>query len=76
MDLELAMQLSIQYYNLYMAAKLEEKKANMLRTFRKQVMALGQAAQPPPPAGAPVPQATAEPLPSSPLVPNAQAPQQ
>lgn len=79
MDLQLALELSIQYYNLYMAAKLEENKAESLRTFRTQVLAFIQAGMPPPPPQAPVPQANPEPLPTSPLVPNANqapAPQQ
>ena len=73
MDLELANELVTQYYNLYSANKLEEEKAEMLRTFFNQVQDLIQAAQPAPaqaPA-APVPQAKAEELPVSPLVPNA-----
>jgi hypothetical protein len=72
MDLSLALELSIQYYNLYMAAKLEEEKADMLRTFRTQVLMLMQAATPPaPPMAMAPPQANPEPLPTSPLVPNA-----
>jgi hypothetical protein len=76
MDLQLATQLCVQYINLYLAANLEEKKADMLRTFFKQCQALIQAAMPPPmpAAGAPVPQANAAPLPTSPLVPNAVQP--
>lgn len=73
MDLELANELVTQYYNLYSANKLEEEKAEMLRIFFNQVQDLIQAAQPAPaqaPA-APVPQAKAEELPVSPLVPNA-----
>lgn len=71
MDLQLALELSIQYYNLYMAAKLEESKADQLRDFRTQVLALMQAAQPPAPPPGAMPQANPEPLPTSPLVPNA-----
>lgn len=73
MDLQLAIELTVKYYNLYMAAKLEENKAEMLRTFFKQCMALQTAAMPPPMPGAPgaVPQANPQPLPTSPLVPNA-----
>lgn len=37
MDLELALLLATQYYNLYVAAKLEEDRAQMLRTFFEQV---------------------------------------
>lgn len=72
MDLDLAVQLVVQYINLYLAANLEEKKADMLRMFFTQVQTLKMAATPPP---APVPQANPEPLPSSPLVPNAVQPQ-
>lgn len=78
MDLQLATQLTVQYINLYLAANLEEKKADMLRKFFKQCQALIQAAMPPPmPMAAPnAPQANAAPLPTSPLVPNAvQSPQ-
>ena len=69
-DLNLATQLTVQYINLYLAAKLEEEKADMLRKYFKQVQAIKARAMPPP---APVnaPQATAAPLPQSPLVPNA-----
>lgn len=70
LDLNLAIQLTVQYLNLYLAANLEEKKADLLRTFFKQCLALQQAAMPPP-MPAPVPQATPQPLPSSPLVSNA-----
>lgn len=74
MDLQLAIELVVKYYNLYMAAKLEEDKAEMLREFFKQCLALQQLATPPPMpmAGMPAsPQANPEPLPTSPLVPNA-----
>lgn len=79
MDLQLATQLTTQYINLYSQAHLEESKAQQLRDFFSQVQALIQAAMPPPPmpAGAPnAPQANAQPLPSSPLVPNANPLQQ
>lgn len=70
-DLQLATQLTVQYINLYLAANLEEKKADMLRGYFKQCQALIQAATPPQPQAAPVPQASPEPTPTSPLVPNA-----
>lgn len=73
MDLMLAEQLTVQYYNLYMAAKLEENKADMLRDFFTQIQALKQAAMPPPTPG-PTPQANPEPTPTSPLVPRNQPP--
>ncbi len=71
LDFQLATQLTVQYINLYLAAKLEEKKADMLRTFFKQIQALIQAATPPPMPVAPQPTANPQPTPTSPLVPNA-----
>jgi len=70
LDLNLATQLVVKYLNLYLAANLEEKKADQLRDYFKQVQALIQSATPPP-MPAPTPQANPEPLPTSPLVPNA-----
>lgn len=70
MDLALAIELTVQYYNLYVAANLEEDKADMLRDFFSQCLTLQQAAMPPPMAQAPTPQANPQPLPTSPLVPN------
>jgi hypothetical protein len=78
MDLALAQELCVKYYNLYVAANLEESKAEMLRVFFSQVQSLMQAAQPPmPPPGMPpaAPQANPEPAPTSPLVPNSPNPQ-
>jgi len=71
MDLALGIELTVKYYNLYMAASLEEDKAEMLRNFFKQCLALQQAAMPPPMPMQATPQANAAPLPTSPLVPNA-----
>lgn len=78
MDLMLAKELSVQYYNLYVAANLEEAKAEMIRTFNAQTVALLQAMVPPtPPMGAPgapgqsAPLATPLPVPQSPLLPQA-----
>lgn len=73
MDLMLATQLTVQYINLYGQAKLEESKAQKLRDFFDQIQALKQAATPPPPPvnAQNTPQATPQPLPQSPLVPNA-----
>jgi hypothetical protein len=83
MDLQLANDTVVQYYNLYVSAKLEEEKAEMLRTFYSQVQAIKQAAMPPPMPAAPVgapgqpqPQANPEPAPTSPLIPNAPGAQQ
>lgn len=71
MDLGLAQELAIQYYNLYAAAKLEEDKADLLRTFIDQAKALQDAAKaamaPPPgapgaaPGGVPAPAITPPP---------------
>jgi hypothetical protein len=71
LDLGLAQQLVVKYINLYFACKLEESKADLLRNYFEQIQALMQAATPPPPPVAATPQANPEPLPTSPLVPNA-----
>jgi hypothetical protein len=72
MDLQLANELVVQYYNLYSSAKLEEDRCQMLRDFFDQIQDLKMAAMPPaPPAGAPgAPAAAPQSLPQSPLVPN------
>jgi hypothetical protein len=71
MDLNLATQLTTQYINLYSPAKLEESKTQKLRDFFSQVQTLKMAAIPPaPPPQANTPQASPQPLPQSPLVPN------
>lgn len=76
MDLELATTLVVQYINLYLAAKLEEEKADLLRKFFKQVQTIKAAGQPPPmPQQAPQPQARPEAPPTSPLIPNGPQPQ-
>lgn len=72
-DLDLATTLCVQYINLYLAAALEEDKAEMLRTFFNQVQTLKQAAMPPPMPAAPMPTANPMPAPTSPLVPNSAA---
>lgn len=72
-DFQLASTLTVQYINLYLAAKLEEKKADMLRTFFTQIQALIQASQPPP-MPMPMPTASPQAAPTSPLVPNTAAP--
>lgn len=75
MDLQSASTLTVQYINLYLAAGLEEEKADQLRTFFNQVQALMQSANPPAPAApAPTPPANPMPAPTSPLVPNTNAP--
>lgn len=72
MDLELATTLVVQYLNLYLAAKLEEDKADMLRDFFLAVQTLKQAAMPPPMQQVTPnqPLALPEARPTSPLVPN------
>lgn len=72
LDLQLATTLTVQYINLYLAANLEENKADMLRDFFSAVQALIQAAQPPP---MPQPVPTANPMPNktSPMIPNTNA---
>lgn len=73
MDLDLATTLTTQYINLYLAANLEEDKADMLRDFFSAVQALKQAAMPPPQMTGPVPTANPEPAPTSPMIPNTNA---
>lgn len=71
MNLQKAMELVTQYYNLYSSAKLEEDKCQQLRDFFTQVQALIQEATQPTPAPAqPQPQAVPEARPSSDLLPN------
>lgn len=70
MDLQLADQLCTQYYNLYMAANLEEDKADLLRTFSTQTKAMIQSMQAPAMA-MPTPQAAPEAPAQSPMIPNA-----
>lgn len=76
MDLQLATQLCVQYINLYLAANLEEKKAELLYNFFKQCQALIAKAMPPQMPMAPTPQAAPQPTPTSPLIPNAAQSQQ
>lgn len=74
MDVALAEELVVQYYNLYAAANLEEGKAEMLRTFHaacQDLKAAAMSAMTPPPGampgapgaegGVPAPQVTAPP---------------
>lgn len=72
MDLNMAKEISVQYYNLYVACKLEESKAQMIRDFYNQTLdllnsaqqgAMAQAVASAPPA---VPQGP----PTSPMLPN------
>jgi hypothetical protein len=74
MDLATAEQLVVQYYNLYVAAKLEDKKEQMLRDFFTQIQTLKQAAMPAPMPQAPTAPANPMPTPTSNLLPNTNAP--
>lgn len=75
LDLQLASQITVQYYNLYVAANLEEEKQELLQDFFMQCQELLQASMPQAPAmpQAPQPQAAPEAPPTSPLVPNGMA---
>lgn len=75
LDLDLAKTLTIQYINLYLAANLEEEKADMLRSFLNAVIDKQNAAMPvAPPQMGPAPTANPMPTPTSPLIPNTNAP--
>lgn len=79
MDLQLAQQLTVEYYNLYVANGLGEAKAEMLRNFSTQIQAIiQQSMQPPPgavppqaqmPGGGASPQAVPQTPPTSDLLP-------
>jgi hypothetical protein len=76
MALSIATTKVVQYYNLYMAAKLEESKAELLRNFFSQLGQLQQAAMPPAPPPMPggaggTPQASPVPPPQNDMIPNA-----
>ena len=73
MDLDLAKTLVVQYYNLYVSSKLEEDRAQMLRDWYSQVLALTIESTPPAPPQpmAATPQAKPMAQPQSQLVPNA-----
>lgn len=73
MDLQLALQLTVQYYNLYVAAKLEEKKAQMLRDFFTQIQMLMQEAMPAPQPAPMAAPANPTPGPVSQMLPNTNA---
>jgi hypothetical protein len=53
MDLNLALTLCNQYYNMYVPCKLEQAKIDKLEQFAQEVQALVQAATPPPPPAGP-----------------------
>lgn len=70
-DLMLAKTKVVQYYNLYSVSKLESKRCQLLRDYYSQVMALIQAATPPPiPQPQPSPQAYPQPAPQNEMIPN------
>lgn len=72
MDLQLATELTVKYINLYLAAGLEEKKAELLRKFFRQTQTIIQGAQPTAPTPtAPTPTGVPSPPPVSPMLPNA-----
>lgn len=76
MDAELAKKLSNQYYNLYISAKLEPERAEMLRTFNSQAIAIVQAATQAlaaPAVPAQPTQAVPEAAPTSPMLPRTPA---
>jgi hypothetical protein len=69
MDLQLANEIVVQYYNLYVQCKLEEERAQMLRDFFTQVQTLITAATPPAPtAAAPGAPAAPQAVPAAPAV--------
>lgn len=70
LDLQDATVIVVQYINLYLAADLEEEKADLLRNFFNQLQALQTAAMPVNPAPVAAPTASPQPAPVSPLVPN------
>lgn len=73
MNLDLAKNIAVQYYNLYEPRNLEEDRCQKIRDFVTQIQTLTMAATPPapPPMAGNTPQASPMPLPQSPLVPNA-----
>lgn len=72
MDLALAEQLLVEYYNYAVVGNVEEEKLEMLRIFKSQLDILKVKAMPPQPMMAPggQPQAAPMPQPQSDLVPN------
>jgi hypothetical protein len=70
-NIELGLKIVNQYYNLYDASNLEEKKLEMLRNWQSQLLALQQAAMPPAPMAAPGgdPMAVPQAQPQSDLLP-------
>jgi len=54
MNIQLALEKVMQYYNLYVANGLEESRQEMLRDWQSQLLTLQQAAMPPMPMAAPM----------------------
>ncbi len=70
-NIQIALEKVTEYYNMYTAIKdFPESKAAKLRQWHQQVLALQQAAMPPPMPGAGAPQANPTPTPQSELLPN------
>jgi len=70
-DLALARQMALQYYNQAAKDGAEESKLDLFRTYIGQIDALEAAAAPPaPPPGVAAPQAAPAPPPTSDLIPN------
>lgn len=70
-DLDLATELTVKYINLYFAAKLEKEKQDLLIRFFNQVQHMVGLMTPQPVQ--PIPAASPEPTPTSPLIPNTNA---
>jgi hypothetical protein len=75
--IELGLKLVAQYYNLYAATNLEERKLKMVRDYQVALVTLQQAMMPPAPPAMPGQdpagtQAVPEAQPTSPMLPNAQ----
>lgn len=70
MDLQLANKLVVQYYNMYMACKLEESKAEKLRDWKAQLDSMTAATQSAMMQQQAAPQAVPEAPPTSPMLPN------
>jgi hypothetical protein len=69
-DLQLAKEMVLEYIQRYRLLDLEGEKMDMLRTFNSQVETLIKRTLPPAPAAG-IPQAAAQPPPTSELIPNA-----
>lgn len=73
-DLQLAMELVVEYLSLGASQGLDEERMDDLRTFKSQVEYLVQLAAPPPPMPGALPQAAPMAAPQSELVPNVPQP--